>query len=251
LREHYVGPVTILIEPSDCQDICLKIANTLDAEIKAWDHRVSQGKNRHYLVKTRYHLGTPYETTIALDSDTLILGALDELFSEAERSEFCVPQFSDWKSSHKKRAGYLQSWQSLRPADLEQALKFGPAINTGVIAFVKDALFFRDWFDIALPGRHLRIPDEIACQLTLYKYPHRVLNRRWNCSARNDDPNRPDTRIIHYHTNSHCRFTSPADGTRWTSEFVAACQINVASIGEWMPAGDIALTRYLAERRGR
>src|ERR1700677_386889 len=71
LRQFYDGPITILSEGSDSHEICFMIGEALAVEVKKWNCRVPEGKNRAFLAKTRYHLGSPYLTTVVLDADTL------------------------------------------------------------------------------------------------------------------------------------------------------------------------------------
>jgi hypothetical protein len=245
LRRFYGGPVTILSEENDSSEICFQIAEALQAEVKEWNCGIPAGKNRRLLAKTRYHLGSPYDITIALDSDTLILGPIEELFRQAQDSEFCVAQFADWKSYDRIIAQRIRAWSRLRASDVKSALAFGTAINCGVIAFQKNAVFCRDWLQMALPGRNLFIPDEVICQLTLHRYPHRILDRRWNCSCKYDNPDKLDTRIIHYHGGKHCRVGLPFHGRKWTKELENALKKNLASLREWMPAGDRTLIQFL------
>jgi hypothetical protein len=245
LRDHYAGPVAILSEGGDTGEICSLIGKALMAEMIEWNCGVPEGKNRRYLAKTRYHLGSPYDTTIALDADTLVVGEIDELFQEAEQAEFCVAQFANWKSRHGIIQKRLRMWEAIRSFDINPAVNFGPAINCGVVAFRKGASFYCDWFKMAMQGRDLFIPDEVCCQLTLYRYPHRILDRKWNCSCKYDDPSIPDTRIIHYHGGKHCCPGLPFQGKRWFNEFKAVIDCDLASITKWMPAGDVTLRRFL------
>jgi hypothetical protein len=246
LRRYYEGPVTILSEENDSSDICFGIGDALDAEVKDWNCGVPEGRNRRLLAKTRYYAGSPYDITIAMDSDTLVLGPISELFPEAEKAQFCVAQIGHLKSTDWPFARRIRAWQSLRPSDVGPATNFGPAINCGVLAFQKDADFCRNWMEMALPGRNKFIPDEVCCQLTLHRFPHLILDRRWNCSCKYDDPNTPGTRIIHYHGRKHCRIGLPFHGVRWISELEACVNENTASIRDWMPAGDGTLTNFLS-----
>jgi hypothetical protein len=244
LRNFYSGPVTILLEGDDSLGICSRIGTATNADIQAWSSGIPDGKNRHLLAKTRYCSGSPYDTTVAIDSDTLVVGAIDELFHLAEESEFCVAQFANWRSNDGLVGKRIREWQGIHPLDIEHALDFGPAINCGVIAFKKRAAFCQDWRRLALPGRELFIPDEVSCQVTLHRYPHRIVDQRWNRSCKYDNPDKPDTRIIHYHGEKHCRPGLPFHGGKWLQELEAAYEQNVASLKEWIPAGDHTLDRF-------
>lgn len=245
LRRHYSGPVTVLSEGEESHRLCERIAVSANADLKEWNSGVEEGVNRHFLAKTRCHVGTPYEISISLDSDTLIAGSTDDLFHEAAVSGFCIAQFSGWRSDGRTIAKRIREWAEFAPDDIEPAIRFGPAINTGVMAFRRSATLFADWYPLALRGRDCFIPDEVSCQILLPRHPHRVLDGRWNRSCKHDNPDAPDTRIIHFHGRKHCRRGLPFHGARWVAEFEAVLRENVAGVREWMPAGDRVLHRHL------
>ena len=248
LRNHYNGPVTILSEGAESDALCNRIGGALGAEVKRWDCGVEPGKNRAYLAKTRYHAGTPYDTTVALDSDTLVVGGIGELFDHAENAFFCVAQLAAWQTGGRIIGGRLRQWSAHLPELVEPALDFGPAINCGVVAFRKNASIFGEWSRLAVPGRELFIPDEVCCQLILPRHPHRILDGRWNRSCKHDDPDAPDTRIIHFHGRKHCRPGLPYHANKWVAAFDEVMRGNIANVREWSPAGDRMLARHLKAR---
>jgi hypothetical protein len=248
LRRFYSGPVTILSEGRTSDRIVPRIADALGAAVRSWDCGVPPGPNRIFLAKTNYHLGTPYETTIALDSDTLVKGPLNELFEAAEESTFCVAPLGQRQSSGKIMMDRIRRWKPWLPGDLSAALKFGPAINCGVVAFQKSAPLYQDWLKLALPGRETFVPDEVSCQILLPRYPHSIVDRRWNRSAKHDDPRISDTRIIHYHGKSHCRPGLPHHGALWVAEFERTLAENIADVRAWMPAEDGVLGDWMRRR---
>lgn len=245
LREHYSGPITILSEGEESHILCERIAKSAGAHVLKWNSKVSSGKNAALLAKTRLHLGTPYHTTVAIDSDTLVLGPVDELFAMAKESAFCVAQLGERRTTGKIVRGRLQKLASILPQDLEAAIRFGPSINTGVTAFTKAATIFADWYDVAAKARDQFIPDEVSCQMILHRHPHRILDGRWNRSCKHDNPDLPDTRIIHYHGRKHCREGLPYHGDKWMNAFCQVYAKNVADVRDWMPAGDRMLKKYL------
>jgi predicted O-methyltransferase YrrM len=245
LRQHYGGPVTILTEGEESNALCEKIGAALGAEVKRWDCGVPPGPNRPYLAKTRYHLGSPYELTVALDSDTLVVGGIDELFQLAAEHSFCVAQLAQWKTRGKIIGGRIRQWQKALPEWIQDALNFGPAINCGVVAFHKDARLCADWLDHALKGREYFIPDEVSCQLMLPRYPHHILDGCWNRSCKHDDPSLPETRIIHYHGRKHCRAELPYHGDKWAMAYDEVMRQNLAGVRTWTPAGDRQLARHM------
>lgn len=245
LRRYYAGPVTILSEGEESDVLCARIGEALKVEVLPWNCGVEPCKNRAYLAKTRYHEGTPYDTTIALDSDTLVVGAVEGLFDHAEEASFCVTQLGAWRSDGKIIGGRLRQWSAHLPEDVNVAIGYGPAINCGVVAFTKDAPIYTDWHSYAVMGRDFFIPDEVSCQLILHRYPHRILDGKWNRSCKHDDPSLPDTRIIHYHGRKHCRPGLPCHADKWVAAYDDVVCQNLADIQSWTPAGDRALTRHL------
>lgn len=249
LRQHYSGPLVILSEGDESHPLCRKIADAYDARVIEWESGVEPGDNMPFLAKTRLHLGTPFEVTVALDSDTLVLGPVDELFEHAERDGFCVAQFANWQTSGRIIQKRLRQWSGLLPDHVEASVNHGAAINTGVMAFRKDADLFAQWYETALAGREHFIPDEVSCQLLLPQYPHGILDSKWNCSCKYDDPDKPDTRIIHYHGKKHCRPGLPYHGDRWMAVFEEVMKLNLGGVTDWSPAGDRMLKRCIKRRQ--
>jgi hypothetical protein len=250
LRQYYSGPVTILSEGTESHDLCRLIGKACDSDVKQWTCDIPRGPNWVYLAKTQYHMGTPYNTTVALDADTLIVGSIDELFEEAEMSSFCVAKLGNCKTYWRGIAERIRAWQPWLPNDVKPALEFGPAINCGVVAFLKKASLYRDWTKLALPGRDNFIPDETCCQVILHRYPHKILDSRWNCSCKHDNPEKPDTRIIHFHGRNHCRPGLPSFGRLWVEAFDKILTDDTANITKWTPANDRVLSIFLRTRLG-
>ena len=249
LRRHYAGPVTILSDGDESHALCAPIAAALDAQWRAWTPDIAPGRNTIYLAKTLYHTASPYEITVCLDNDTLILGALDELFDRAAQAGFAVAQLGDWRSNGATIGKRIKVWTEWLPELIEPALAFGPAINCGVIAFRQDATLLGDWMRHAVLGRETFIPDEVCCQLLLPRHSHEILDGRWNRSCKHDDPDLPDTRIIHFHGRKHCRPGMPFHAKRWVDAFDEAVKRNLAEVSLWLPAGDRMLRRFQRWRK--
>lgn len=245
LREHYAGPVTILSDGEESHALCQRIAAAVHAEIKPWTPEIAPGRSTTYLAKTLYHTASPYELTACLDSDTLVVGVIDELFDLAAAAGFAVAQLGHWRSNGAAIGKRIRAWTPWLPELIEPALAFGPAINCGVVAFHRETPLLREWFRCAFLGRETFIPDEVCCQILLHRHPHLILDPRWNRSCKHDDPNLPETRIIHYHGRKHCRAGLPFHAARWVAAFEEAMDQDLAGVREWMPAGDRMLRRHL------
>jgi hypothetical protein len=167
-----------------------------------------EGRKRTYLNACECHKFTPYEVTMWLDSDTLVLRDFSLMFESARSNQFAIAQFADWTSHSRRIQKRIKSWQSIYPNWMEAAISFGPAINCGVFSFRKDSGLMQDWHRLAIPGREFSfIPDETCCQVILPQYPSTVVSHWYNTSCKYDDPKNPECRIVHYHGQKHCRIS--------------------------------------------
>ena len=236
LRKVYGGPVTILSEGEPSHAFCEPIADEYDCNMQETVfHGATEGKNTTYLNACLVGQHTPYENTVWLDSDTVILRRFDELFAAAERSDFAIAQFADWSTKHKKHpekrskiGGRIESWRGILPDHwLDRAIEFGPAINCGVFAFNRQSQLVADWHELARKGQHDSfIPDEVCCQIMIAQphYKAEIMGSKFNCSCKYDNPDGDDVRVIHYHGRKHCRFddvtSQPLYGAEtWYSAF--------------------------------
>jgi len=206
LRKHYDGPLTVISTGDDSNQACRKLfkdtgIHVIEAEFP-W---VEEGKNAVFLKKASVAKHTPYDLTIFLDSDTIILGPIEDLWDLAEEHEFVIPQFSNWKSDKKTIVRRIKGWEEVYPELMDGAINFGPAVNCGIFAFRRDSLFMKEWYQSIEPGRFNFIPDETGMQVILHKYPHYVANQKFNISCKFSDPYKEDSRILHYHGSKHCR----------------------------------------------
>lgn len=208
LRRFYKGPITILSEGDDSHAFTYPIAERFNCKVQNTIFKGTEGKNTTYLNACLIGDHTPYETTIWLDSDTLPCRPFTELFDAAEKFEFAIAQFANWKTTGKigKR---IKAWEGILPDHwIDRALHFGAAINCGVFAFHQRSALVRDWHGLASQGQELFIPDETCCQVMLAQpeYPNKIMPQEFNCSTKYSDPTADDVRIIHFHGAKHARF---------------------------------------------
>jgi hypothetical protein len=248
LRRVYEGPVTIVSVGEDSHLLCNRIGAALGADVVRWAPPIPPGRNTAYVAKTFLATVTPYELTLVIDSDTVVLRPIDEMFSHAEEREFCVTRMAAWKTRGKRMSKRIRLWERLLPEDIEKALAFGPAINTGVFSFRKDAAILKEWQKMSLLGRENMLTDETCCQVLLHRYRHSVVDSYFNCSCAHDDPSSPQTRVIHYHGRKHCRPGLPFHGARWVKEYESAREENIADMRSWLPGSDRVLKAFV---RGR
>lgn len=206
LRKVYDGPLTILAHGVGIED-SKKIAQIYGADFKEATLLEEAGRKFIYLNKCLYHKETPYDTTIAIDNDTIVLKRdFVELFDAAEEHEFAIARFADWKTSSKIVKTRIEAWANIYRELIHGALDYQFAINCGVIAFTQSSKLMNDWFDMAKEGRYISfIPDETCCQVILHKYPHKLVDQTFNTSCEYGKIDK-NTKIIHYHGSSHCRF---------------------------------------------
>lgn len=177
-----------------------------------------KGKGGIQANKTRLIDCSPFQRSVYLDADTLVMklrggaddrNCLEELLSfSTDSPEVMLTQFSDWRTNDAKASAVLNRWRGLEGADLASAMRGNPypVINTGVFGFSKSsASFFREWNRLTMSKVEFAC-DEIACQLMFPKYPHRVLSSSLNESVK--FPVSDEVAIWHGHGNSFFKIQS-------------------------------------------
>lgn len=241
LKQHYNGPITIISEGVESDTICTKIATATGVDLQHSTFNTDGNKNHPFLAKTKINEVAPYDHNVFIDSDTVILGKIDELFND---SPFTITRMAEWSTNGNKISGRIRNWSKICPDFIQPALDYGKAINTGIFAFKKDASIFKEWYDLTLKNRNTFIPDEVSCQILLPRHQHIVLDCRFNYSCKHG-PNIDDIRIIHYHGKKHCRIGLPYNADKWMKVYSEVVLQNIADIKTWQPAGDRVLRKYL------
>lgn len=251
LRNHFSGPITVYTSRVESHEIgrllaadsCLRITHQECVE-------AAVTKNSSFLTKLDLIQNAPYEITAYLDADTLVVGSVQELLQIDSQSEFHVTQFANWVSSGRKISKRVEAWRSVKSSKysaqememlVDDALTTRPAVNGGVFAFRRGAKLLHPWRSLAYEGWRTFICDEIALQLLYYRYPHRVLDCRFNCSpiyARCQDP-----RVWHMHGEKH--LSRDAGRALWLPAFRECWEKNIARLRDWAPAGDTSLAEVL------
>jgi len=133
--------VTILSQGEDGSEICSLISDAYNVNLKKVDYGVSKGRNKAYLEACLCHTVTPYDVSIWIDADTIIVMPFaEDLWAYAENSEFAVARFSNWRTKGGGIRRRINSWSEIYPELMDAAINFGPAINCGVFSFTKDSL---------------------------------------------------------------------------------------------------------------
>lgn len=239
LRKFYNGPITVFSTQEGSERIGSLCA--LDRRLDITHKFVQEvgGRNSAFLTKLELLKKVSYDPCTYLDADTIVAGSIDDLLSC--EAEFCATQFGTWTSKGGRIRGRIKGWRDICPDLLPDALAPRPAVNGGIFSFRKDAAILEYWRELSFLGRKKFICDEVALQLLLHHFPHKVLDCRFNCSpvyAKDTT----DVRIWHFHGDKHVReYTKHL----WLPTFEECLKQNVANILEWMPYGDRHLKRYL------
>ena len=212
LRRHYRGPVTVYTTNPESHRIGERCSGD---ELLQVDHRTarlsSRSRNASFLTKLDLLADVPYEEAVYLDADTLVSGQIDPLFTAAQDSGFAATQFADWMTSGRTIRRRIEAWRTIQQTQfdsawlarlIDQATQPSPAVNGGVFAFRRNSELLPAWRTLAYAGWETFICDEIALQLLLGQFTHKILDCRFNCSPIYAK-RRSDVRIWHFHGEKH------------------------------------------------
>jgi len=214
LRRVYDGNIVIFYPMRDVGDhnfsigICKKLGEIFNCDVQRIKNLAPEGKNRVFLERTKYHTVTPFDISMSIDSDTVVMSPkIVDFLDFAEDYEYVVASFADWGTSSGMVSKRIKFWEEHYPELIEDALSFGPAINCGCFAFRKDAEIMGEWYNKAIKGRDSFICDETCMQILLPQYPHKILGSQYNTSCKHDiNINLPGYPVmVHFHGKKHCR----------------------------------------------
>lgn len=246
LRRHWSGPVAICATP-DCTELAGRLCDALDCQRHRLPARRTDVRHEHYLLKPTIALTAPFERTLLLDADTLIVDSLDHALDNHE--PLTVAAFSNWVTTSRRMNRRLNWFRGRSPyvdalVDAAQACA-QPAINTGVVVVDKgnpDLLLWKQLTDL---GAGLHMSDELAMQLLLAGLdPNRyaIVSDRFNCSPIYG-VEKDQVVIWHFHGRKHLR----KDVCRaiWEPAFRACLADNVAGLADWAGRYDKEVQRAL------
>jgi len=245
IRKFYDGPITFFIETSP---------DGFDTSVKEFGCDViynDDNKDLKTLVrKTSLFVDSPYEKTLWLDSDTALVGKIDEMFDYLENYEVVIPNFADWHSDGRIIKRRIMNFKGhVSDEILNTALDHKPAVNTGVVAYRKNTTFMKDWIELAIKTNGLCfISDEIAFQVLYPSYKGiYIAPQKFNVSARFGDAVE-DKRIIHFHGQKHVLPFPLCD--IWKNAFKEMQDGNIANINHFVEEhADRRLRKYLRGER--
>jgi len=244
LRQHWNGPVTFFLEdpyPHSFDDVC--------AYFNVDVVHCEQNVNVKALVrKTELFANTPYDRTLWLDADTIVVGPIDEMFDYLDHCDLAIPHFAGWWSDGRSIAKRIKRYEGIAEQKyIDKALEHHPAINTGVFSFRKGMKFLYDWISLAQKGDgKMFIPDEVAFQVLYPSYDRiYIAPLKFNVSVKHD-PNTEDQRIVHFHGQKHVLDIKKCD--LWKNVFEQMCQENTANINAYLQYADKRLSMYLRSK---
>lgn len=224
LRESgYTGELAWIIDGKDSiNGTMAKLAKKMDVQIIRIDTPMAP-----LCAKSSLWRYTPYEVSLFIDADTVVLTSPDQLLAEAEEHGFGVTQFSNWITTGSKIGGRIRAWgivPEVSPRDVRKALNYGLAVNTGVFGFDKKHPLLPHWEQITHSAGRVggpqapmsRVLDEVSCQIVVPKHRHILWTDRWNWSCQYGHS--ADPAIIHYHGGKHCLDELPAC-EHWKSRY--------------------------------
>jgi len=240
LRKHFDGPVVVYTTLPESHLIGAQCArdSRLQVEHRTLPHpRVR--RNASYLAKVMLTRTAPDSGGLFLDADTLVVGDINPLFAALAEAPFVATRFADWSSSRGIVRRRLGRWRELadRHANpvlftqwLDEAIRPHPAINTGVFAWRREAEVLQPWEEWTQFGHRQFICDEVALQILLPRFPHQLLDQRFNCSPVHG-PEETDVRVWHFHGDKHLRRNQGRE--LWLPVFRECLRENPAGLADW------------------
>jgi len=200
LRKYYSGNITVFTI-AEQPEWFLELLEKLKCDAVALEHKGI----RPLVRKATLWRDSPYDLTMFLDADTVIVAPIDEYFDKIKEHKFCTGEFAEWKTTGSTMKRRINSFASIVPDYVEPSIKYGKATNTGIFGFTKDAPILKEWEWLTIEGQKVnRIPDEVGCQMLLHKYHHWLAPVQWGVSVKMSQPHHAeDMKIIHYHGRKH------------------------------------------------
>ena len=211
VRQHHTEAAIALLQVGEPTEWITHTCAHYSVEIM----RIDRFKDTHpFVIKSMMPQLSPFHCSIFLDSDTLILQPLEELWDAARDHGLAFTAFSDWKLQSgvvKKRAKCFKKefpklWETFDKAK-------GPAINVGVFAFMQDHEITDTWIKMSkFAFKKTLTPEESAATVLSANIECKVLPPTWNVSGKYEMRKIPEgkPKIYHYHGKKHCIKTDAA-----------------------------------------
>jgi len=223
LRRVYSGPATVLYSDTVDPEFIEKLLEYEVCDVEKVES--GGGKGGTQLSKSRVNEMTPYDVTVFLDADVLILRPfVEEMWAHAEEHRgFACTQMHTWSVNEGPPAKRLKAWLA-SGVGFDHLVKQAqatdlPSVNTGVFAFTKDAAIFGDWYAVSKAGFDKKnfISEETAANLLIAK--DQVMPADYNAACKfHEDREFKTARVIHFMGLKHVRINA----SRGSSHFWCA-----------------------------
>lgn len=232
----YCNKEVVILNWGNVPEACKRIAQATGAQIKEIHPEIVKCRYPIFMAKTQLYQYSPFGNTLYLDSDTLVVKPIDELFPLIKQHSFVATR--DGRALTGKLQRRFNPWKPFAPDLVTKAKQSNFLINCGVMGFSKKSELLAKWYPMAMLAKDTLLPDEVSCQLLLQKYPHFIADSSFNCLAKYGINN--SAKIIHYHSNKYLK-----EGTRWLQAYLEVASKNIANVKSWSSIYDYRLRRYL------
>ena len=237
LRKHYQGDVALITTELTTLpafgisiDPMLRVTRTMQIPLmtaEGGNYAKGQGDfNRPMITKAALHRHTPYDLTLHLDADTLILADPAVLFALTDMSSrpTVLPTRAQMNPER-----VINMEQFCQTAKVEWKHRNSLPVNTGVMVYWRHAPLMEAALQLAIRGATAhRIADELAMQALYPDYPHVLVTDRCNWSPLYGED--PDPVIMH---SPGCRMTLGKMRQPWLAHFKEVWENDVASVRQW------------------
>lgn len=256
IRRFWKGPATFYLEtpyPREFDEAC-----------KFFNFDIIHNEEKHeyktLIRKTDMFGNPPYDRTLWLDADMVVVGSITEMFDMLDDCDCVIPHFCGWHSDGKIISKRIRRFDGIaEKRHFDKSLLHHPAVNTGILSFKKSdkwKKFVEYWVDLADRGskKHIFIADEVAFQIL---YPSadewginvKIAPTDYNVSVLHDHDQSKDRRVIHFHGKKHVLDVPACD--IWKKEFNDLMETNTANIKHFADKyPDKRLSKYLNNKSG-
>jgi hypothetical protein len=246
VRRHFDGPIAIIAGDNEGLNIAFLLSDDvrLAPIIVIGIDGISGSPDASIANKPAIFNHSPFERTVFLDADTIVVGDFEELWPTSD--EVVLTSFANWITTRPPIRNRLMPWQRYAPSLVTRALSAPyPAINTGVFAFARGSdKYMAEWIELTLHWISFAC-DELAAQLIYPSHRVRLVDDRYNCSPIYGH-GKHDARIWHFHGKKHLKGQA---AKIWWPVYQAVFRKNIGGICSWTPAGDDRLARFIAGYR--
>jgi len=260
LRQHYSGEITFYVQfPCSCMEEFKKSLEYFNCNVVELDDK---SEYKTLVMKNSLFQNPPYDKTLWMDTDTVTVGKVDEMFDylDEHNVDMCIPSFCGWVSDGSGISKRINRFKGIiEDKYIEESLKHHPAVNTGVLSFRKSdrwSKFVKDWTDWAYEGslKRIFIPDETVAQII---YPsmeewglkYFIAPTDFNVSVLHDHGKSKDRRIIHFHGRKSVLDVDTCN-KYFKPVFEEMRNKNIANINNFIPHSHKRIKEYLKKQDG-